>query len=233
GARDRPGASWPARADRTVALGRVLHVRPAARIRFCRRAGGGRLAAVVHPDRLAVLQCGRGDWAVGVRRSRDGRDGGWLARGTTASSVATGLALAHRAVCHWRARELLAGRTSRRVLTTGHVAVKPFVHTPSTLIWATCRLNGAAHVPNRTHSRRTRALALVDRTDRQTGVRSDDGEGSGGEPHRQSRKRRGRIQELPGEPRRQRARSLVHGPGVRAQKATGHREAEGQSQQQE
>jgi hypothetical protein len=32
---------------------------------------------------------------------------------------------------------------------------------------------------------------------------------------------------------RQRARRLVHDPGVRAQKATGHRESEGQRQQQE
>jgi hypothetical protein len=61
--------------------------------------------------------------------------------------------------------------------------------------WTNLQLNGAVHVPNRTHSRRTRILALVDRTDRQTGVRSDDGEGSGGEPYRQSRKRRGRVQE--------------------------------------
>jgi hypothetical protein len=85
--------------------------------------------------------------------------------------------------------------------------VKPFVHTHADgqlavigvlivegahtavfdPIWETCRLNGAVHVPNRTHSRRTRALAVVDRTDRETGVRSDDGEGSSGEPDRQSR----------------------------------------------
>ena len=97
-----------ARDHRTLAVGRGVHVRAAARIRFCRRAGGGRLAAVVDPDRLAVLQCRRGDWAVAVRRSRAGRDRRWLARGTTASIVATRLALAHRAVCHWWPRELLA-----------------------------------------------------------------------------------------------------------------------------
>ena len=63
--------------------------------------------------------------AVAVRRSRVGSHRSWLARGTTASIVANRLALAHRAVCHRRARELLAGRTSRRVLTTGaHVAFR-------------------------------------------------------------------------------------------------------------
>ena len=41
---------------------------------------------------------------------------GWRAA-TTASIAATRLALAHRAVCHWCPRELLAGGTSRRVLT--------------------------------------------------------------------------------------------------------------------
>ena len=43
----------------------------------------------------------------------------WLARGATASMVAARLDLAHHAVCHRCARELLAGRTNRRVLTTG------------------------------------------------------------------------------------------------------------------
>jgi hypothetical protein len=42
-----------------------------------------------------------------------------LARATPASIVATRMDLAHRAVCHRCARELLAGRTNRRVLTTG------------------------------------------------------------------------------------------------------------------
>ena len=50
--------------------------------------------------------------------SRAGRDRRWLARGTTAASVATRLALAHRAVCHWRPCEPVAGGTSRRLLTS-------------------------------------------------------------------------------------------------------------------
>ena len=56
--------------------------RAAARIRLCRRAGGGRVAAVVDPDRFALLQCWRRDWAVDVCRCGPGR---WLARGTAAS----------------------------------------------------------------------------------------------------------------------------------------------------
>jgi hypothetical protein len=40
-----------------------------------------------------------------------------LARGTPASIVATRLDLAHRAACHWWPRELLAGGTSRRILS--------------------------------------------------------------------------------------------------------------------
>ena len=136
----------------------------------------------------------------------------WLARGTPASIVATGLALAHRAVCHRCARELLAGRTSRRVLTArGEMELNMYRTVPTVI-----------------------ALALSFlAADRQTGVRSDDGEGSGREPYRQSRKRRGRVQELSGEAGRQRARRLVHGPGVRAQEAAGHRKSEGQCQQQE
>src|SRR5678816_1463744 len=42
-----------------------------------------------------------------------------------ASIVTTRLALAHRAVCHWERRKLLARRASHRVLTTGHFAMKP------------------------------------------------------------------------------------------------------------
>ena len=48
---DRPRAARPLQRDATLPVGRGVHVRPAARIRLCRRAGGGRLAAVVHSDR--------------------------------------------------------------------------------------------------------------------------------------------------------------------------------------
>src|SRR4029453_13029511 len=96
-----------------------------ARIWLRRCARGGRLAGVVDPDCLAVLQCRCRDWPCDVRRGRADGHRSWLARGATASMVASRLALAHRALCDWRSRELLAGRTSRRVLTTGHCAVKP------------------------------------------------------------------------------------------------------------
>ena len=75
------------------------------------------LAAIVHSDRIAVLQRRRGDWAVAVCRGGVGSDRSWTAGATTASVAATRVVLAHRAVCHWCTRELLAGGTSRGVLT--------------------------------------------------------------------------------------------------------------------
>ena len=47
---------------------------------------------------------------------------GWRA-GQRLRLSQTRLALAHRAVCHWWPRELLAGRTSRRVLTSARLPV--------------------------------------------------------------------------------------------------------------
>jgi hypothetical protein len=74
--------------------------------------------------RLVVLQRRRRDRAVAVRRSGVDSDRSRLARGTPASIVATRLDLAHRAACHWWPRELLAGGTSRRILSRVGSAIR-------------------------------------------------------------------------------------------------------------
>ena len=100
------------RAHRAPAVGRRVCVRPAARARVRGRAARAGTAGQCHPDGAVVLQSGRRARSAGIRR----RGPRGARAGAAAAIVGAGVELAHRALWHRRAGDVLDDGARRVVL---------------------------------------------------------------------------------------------------------------------
>src|SRR5262245_54009357 len=135
-------ARRPSGSHCAMAVGRLVHRRPDARLRLRGGAGGSRPAAEGDSHRAAVLQRGRREWPARLR-SRGVDPGG---RGHTGPGAVARLVRGRASVCHRRGGHVLGARTGAVVSRVGGV-MNRFAFTGMVgfvALWGACTRDTAA-----------------------------------------------------------------------------------------